>query len=147
MERKSITEEEFLRRMRGSIGMIALDEDCVCLDDELWDCFGILVTVDGETFEITSERTGEDDFDFGYARIEDADERLWPLRIVSTKDEPISFSGIMREDEFPTLMFKLGTRPLLITASKELTVGISHYDENGDWLDFDECGLLNDRLR
>ena len=146
MERKSITEEEFLRLMRGSIGMIALDEDGVCLDEELWYCSSIIVSVDGETHEVTSERTGEEVFDFRYARIEGADGRLWPYRIVSTKDEPISFSGMIREeDEFPAMMYNLGGRPLVITASEELDVGISHYDEHGNWLEFAERGLINDR--
>ena len=140
---KSVLEEEFLNRKNQPINYIGIYElDCI-IDDNQLDCEGIIVSFEDKQYLVKSFANGEEDFEFLY--FEFAKEYKC-RKILSSHNEPICF--IRKEDEeesFRTLRFQIGDRPILATADDGyLTIGISHWDINDDWLEFENNNLLND---
>ena len=93
---------------------------------------------------ISSKKLGEDDFDFVYYEFPQEYECR---KILSSFEEPIHF--IRKESEensYRYLRFQIGNRPILVTAyeDKWIEVGLSHWNINDEWLDFDNNNLLND---
>ena len=140
-----IQEIEFLSRKNAPIKYIGIYELDWLLDDNQLDCEGIIVAFEDKQYLIKSKAIGEDDFDFFYYEFNsDYDCR----KIVASVDEPICF--IRKEDEEDisrVLRFKIGGRPILATAFEDnlITIGISHWDINDEWLEFENNNLLNDK--
>ena len=140
-----ISEQEFLSMSNIPIKYIGIYELDWLMDDNLLDFVGVIVAFENRRFLITSKAIGEDDFEFLYYDFsQDYDCR----KIISSPDEPIYF--IRKEDEkdtFRVLRFQIGNRPILVTADEDsfLTVGLSHWDINGEWLAFDNRYFFNDK--
>lgn len=114
-------------------------------DDNLLDCESIIVKVNDKLFEIGSTYSGQGTYDFSFEELSDFNTAGWPRKIASTETEPINF--IRKETEpnrFHVLRFEIGSRPLLITAEKDgLTVGLSHWDNDGKWIEYENNKLPN----
>ncbi len=138
-----IPEQEFLARKHIPVHYIGIYELDWLLDDNQLDCEGIIVAFGDKHYLIQSQAIGEDDFDFSYYEFnEDYECR----KILSSPEEPIRF--ICKEEEadsFRGLRFQIGYRPIIATAMEDgITIGISHWDANDDWLDVENDNLLND---
>lgn len=142
---RELSECVFLSRKNTPIEYIGIYELDWILDDNQLDCEGIIVAFADKQYLIKSAAIGEDDFDFFYYEFcQPYDCR----KIISSNDEPIYF--IRKEDEeecYRKLRFQIGNRPMIATADDDglLTIGISHWDTNGEWLDFENNTLLNDK--
>ena len=140
-----ILEQEFLSRKNKPIEYIGIYELDWLMDYNQLDCEGIIVAFTDKQFLIKSLSIGEDDFEFFYYEFSQPYDCR---KIVSSSDEPIHFiRKEEEEDSFRVLRFQIGNRPILATAEADglLTIGISHWDVNGKWLDFENNNLLNDR--
>ena len=139
-----ISEQEFLSFGNNPINYIGIYELDWLLDDNQLDCEGIIVAFDDRKILVTAKELAEDDFDFIYYDFpQDYDSR----KIISSIDEPICFVRKEKEDGCsPELRFQIGNRPIIaIACEKEfLTIGISHWDINDEWLEFENNKLLND---
>ena len=139
-----ISEQEFLSFGNNPIVYIGIYELNWLMDDNLLDCDGIIVAFEKEKILITSKKLNEDDFDFVYYKFP---EEYECRKILSSFEEPIHF--IRKESEencYRYLRFQIGNRPILVTAYEDewIEVGLSHWDINDEWLDFDDNNLLND---
>lgn len=140
-----ISEQEFLRRKNKPIEYIGIYELDWLTDDNQLDCEGIIVSFTDKQYLIKSLPISEDDYGFCYYEIPQASNCR---KILSSSDEPVYFVRKEEEDDsFRMLRFQIGNRPILVTATDDgfLTVGISHWDTNGEWLDFENNTLLNDK--
>lgn len=139
---KTVSEPEFLARKNTPINHIGIYELDLFIDDNQLDCEGIIVSFEDKQYLIQSKAIGEDDFEFFYYEFtEDYECR----KTLSSPEEPMCF--ICKEEGFyPVLRFQIGARPILVTAIEDglLTIGMSHWDINGDWLEFENNNLLND---
>ena len=111
------------------------------MDVNLLDCEGIIVAFKNRKILISSQKIEEDTFDFIYYNFEGDHECR---KILSSKDEPIRF---IRKEDSNFLRFHIGERPIIVTASdiECLMVGLSHWGLNGEWIEFENDNLLNDR--
>ncbi len=139
-----ISEQDFLSLGNNPINYIGIYELDWLLDDNQLDCEGIIVAFNDRKILITTKELGEDDFDFIYY---DFSQNYDCRKIISSTDEPICF--IRKEEEegcSPELRFQIGSRPIIaIACEKEfLTIGISHWGIDGEWLEFENNNLLND---
>ena len=140
-----ILEQEFLLRKNKPIEYIGIYELDWLMDDNQLDCEGIIVSFTDKQYLIKSLSIGEDDYDFFYYEFYQSYDCR---KILSSNDEQIYFvRKEEEEDSFRVLRFQIGNRPILATADDEglLTIGISHWDVNDEWLDFENNHLLNDR--
>ena len=138
--------EAFQKCCFGKIDYIAIAKWYHEYDDNLLDCDTIIIKVNDKLFEIGSCYSGQRNYDFSVEEFSDFNTELWPRKIVSTPEEPIRFIRKETEpDSFPVLRFEIGYRPLLVTANEtNLTVGLSHWDAEGNWVEFENNCLLND---
>ena len=139
-----LSEQAFLSISNCPIHYIGIYELDWLLDENQLDCEGIIVAYDNKKILITTKSIGEDDFEFVYY---DFPQDYECRKILSSSGEPIVF--IRKEEEkdtFRVLRFQIGSRPILATACEDqfLTIGISHWDINDEWLEFDNNNLLND---
>lgn len=140
-----ISEQEFLLREKEPIEYIGIYELDWLIDDNQLDCEGIIVAFSDKQYLIKSLSIGEDDYEFFYYEFSQAYECR---KILSSDKEPIYFvRKEEEEDSFRMLRFQIGNRPILATAEADelLTIGVSHWDANDKWLDFENNNLLNDR--
>ena len=138
-------EQEFLLRKDEPIEYIGIYKLDWLIDDNQLDCEGIIVAFSDKLYLIKSLSIGEDDYEFFYYEFSQAYECR---KILSSDKEPICFvRKEEKENSFRALRFQIGNRPILATAEADglLTIGISHWDVNGKWLDFENNNLLNDR--
>lgn len=123
------------------IGIYELD---LIIDDNQLDCEGIIVAFEDRKILVKSQAIGEDDFEFLYYSFENAYDCR---KIISSPNELIHY--ILKEDEensYRVLRFAIGKRPILVTACEEfVTIGISHWGLNDEWLEFENNNLLNDK--
>ena len=140
---KSVLEEEFLKRKNQPVNYIGIYELDWIIDDNQLECEGIIVSFEDKRYLIKVFEYGKDNFEFAYFEFE---KEYMCRKILSSPKEPICFiQKENEEDSFRTLRFQIGTRPILVTACYDcLTVGISHWDINGNWLEFENSNLLND---
>lgn len=139
-----VSEQEILCRINTPINYIGIYEPDLIIDDNLLDCEGIIVAFEDKQYLIQSKAINEDDFKFFYYEFT---ENYECRKIVSSPEEPICF--IRKEEEedfFQELRFQIGIRPILVTANDDgfLTIGISHWDINDEWSEFENNNLLND---
>ena len=139
-----ISEQEFLSFGNNPILYIGIYELNWLMDDNLLDCEGIIVAFEKAKILISSKKLGEDDFDFVYYEFPQEYECR---KILSSFEEPIHF--IRKESEensYRYLRFQIGNRPILVTAYEDewIDVGLSHWDINDEWLEFENNHLLND---
>lgn len=140
-----ISEQEFLLKKKEPIEYIGIYELDWLIDDNQLDCEGIIVAFSDKQYLIKSLSIGEDDYEFFYYEFSQAYECR---KILSSDKEPICFvRKEEEEDSFRVLRFQIGNRPILATAEADglLTIGVSHWDVNDEWLDFENNNLLNDR--
>ena len=140
-----ILEQEFLLRKKEPIEYIGIYKLDWLIDDNQLDCEGIIVAFSDKLYLIKSLSIGEDDYEFFYYEFSQAYDCR---KILSSDKEPIYFvRKEEEEDSFRVLRFQIGNRPILATAVADglLTIGISHWDVNDKWLDFENNNLLNDR--
>ena len=140
-----ISEQEFLLRKKEPIEYIGIYELNWLMDNNQLDCEGIIVAFSDKQYLIKSLSIGEDDYEFFYYEFSQAYECK---KILSSDKEPICFvRKEEEEDSFRVLRFQIGNRPILATAEADglLTIGVSHWDVNDEWLDFENNNLLNDR--
>lgn len=141
---KTANEQEFLVRTGSGIKYIGIYELDWHLDDNQLDCEGLIVVFEDNQYLIQSKAIGEDDFEFFYYEFnEDYECR----KILSSPEEPIIF--IRKEEEensYRALRFQIEERPIVAMAIEDglMTIGISHWDINDDWLEFENNNLLND---
>lgn len=141
---KQISEKEFLCRANSYVHQIEIDDSCWLLDDNLLDCAGIVVSFSDKKYFITGEEADDDFGQFIYYEYSDSEIELFPKKIISTEEERILFINFQKDIGGPELRFHIGNRPILVTAKADcLAVGISHYDVDGEWLEFDNNVLLN----
>lgn len=141
---KTVNEQEFLVRTGSAIKYIGIYELDWLLDDNQLDCEGLIVVFEDKQYLIQSKAVGEDKFEFFYYEF---NEKYECRKIISSPEEPIYFIRKEEEEEsYRVLRFKIGARPILATADDDglLTIGISHWDINDDWLEFENNNLLND---
>ena len=141
---KAVSEQEFLIRKNMPINYIGIYELDWIIDDNQLDCEGIIIAFEDKQYLIQSKSIGEDDYEFFYYEFTGNYESR---KILSSTTEQIHF--IRKEEEkeaFRVLRFQIGERPILVTADDDglLTIGISHWDINDNWLEFDNNYLLND---
>ena len=139
-----ISENEFFSIAYAPIQYIGIYELNWLMDDNLLDCEGIIVAFEKAKILISSKKLGEDDFDFVYYEFPQEYECR---KILSSFEEPIHF--IRKESEencYRCLRFQIGNRPILVTAYEDewIDVGLSHWDINDKWLEFENNHLLND---
>ena len=139
-----ISEQEFLSLSNNPIQYIGIYELNWLMDDNLLDCEGIIIAFENRKILISSKEIGEDDFDFIYY---DFSQEYECRKIISSSEESICF--VRKEEEevaSRTLRFQVGYRPILVMAyeNKWLTVGLSHWDINGEWMEYENNNLLND---
>lgn len=140
---KTVLEEEFWDRKNLLINYIGIYELDWIIDDNQLDCEGIIVSFEDKQYLIKSFARGDNAFDFSYFEFsEDYECR----KVLSSQNEPISFiRKENEEDSYPVLRFQIGARPILATAEDGfITIGISHWNINDDWLEFENHTLLND---
>lgn len=140
----AICETKFLLRKNTPIKYIGIYELKCIFDDNELDCEGIIIAFKDKKYLIQSKAIAEDDYEFFYYEItQDYECR----KIISSKNEVINFiRKEEEEDSFRVLRFQIGNRPILVTADDGLlTVGISHWDINEQWLEFENNNLLNDK--
>ncbi len=133
--------------LKGPVHYIALSDDSICYDDNLYDCSEILVYAGDTYFIIASQRIGYDQNDFLISSFRWVNMELdYHRKIISTEEEPLVF--IRREDDietYPVLRFHLGERPVLVTADDgTIMIGLSHWDVDGNWMEYENNTLLND---
>lgn len=136
-----ISEQEFLSLGNNPIQYVGIYELDWLMDDNLLDCEGIIVAFEDEKILISSKKTGEDKYDFVYYKFKDEYECK---KIQSSPEEPVRF--IRKEDDgFYYLRFHIGDRPILVTAyeTEWITVGLSHWDLDGEWIEYENNNLLN----
>lgn len=140
---KSISEEEFLNRKNKPINYIGIYEiDCI-IDDNMLDCEGIIVSFEDKRYLIKSFINSKGNFDFLYFAF--TNDTYECRKIQSFQEEQIYFIQKEIEEDFPCILrFQIGSRPILVTADDCLTIGISHWDINDNWLEFENNNLLND---
>lgn len=137
-----VSEEEFLSRKNQPINCIGIYELCLIIDDNQLDCEGIIVSFEDKRYLIKSFAIGEENFEFSYFEFT---EEYKCRKILSSSKEPICFIQKEDDEDFCALRFQIGTRPIIAAADSDfLTVGISHWDVNGDWSEFENNNLLND---
>ena len=139
-----ISENEFFLIAYAPIQYIGIYELNWLMDDNLLDCEGIIVAFEKAKILISSKKLGEDDFDFVYYEFPQEYECR---KILSSFEEPIHFIRKESEDNsYRYLRFQIGNRPILVTAyeDKWIDVGLSHWDINDEWLEFENNHLLND---
>ena len=139
-----ISEQEFLSLSNNPIQYIGIYELDWLMDDNLLDCEGIIIAFENRKILISSKEIGEDDFDFIYY---DFPQKYDCRKILSSPDESICFVRKEKEEEASrTLRFQIGHRPILVIAyeNKWLTVGLSHWDINDEWIEYENNNLLND---
>lgn len=142
-----ISEIEFLSVKDTVIDEIEIYNLDWILDDNLLDCEGIIIRTKNGTYFIKSQKIGEDDSEFLYYRGFPNDNDSDPRKILSGDREKIFFIGKeVEEGASPLLRFKTGDRHILVTADCcGLTVGLSHWDAEGNWIEYDNTNLLNDK--
>ena len=139
-----ISEQEFLSLGNNPIQYVGIYELNWLMDDNLLDCEGIIIAFENRKILISSKEIGEDDFDFIYY---DFPQNYDCRKILSSPDESICFVRKEKEEESSrTLRFQIGHRPILVIAyeNKWLTVGLSHWDINDEWIEYENNNLLND---
>ena len=138
-------EEFFYEGADKPVDYIAISEPNLIVDEGLLYADSIMVGRADSIYEIRCIRLREDVYDFQYERFGGFNPELWPLRIVSTEEEPLRFIGKETQEgdnyHLSMLRFMIGDRPLLITADDDLSVGISHWDSNGEWMEFENNSL------
>ena len=140
---KTVLEQDFLSIIGAPIEYIGIYELEIFEDSRL-ECEGIIVAFKDKRYLIKSLAIGEDDFEFFYYEF---NEDYKCRKIIPQLEEPIYF--IRKENKekcYPILRFQIGERPILVTAddNNSLTIGISHWDINDNWLEFENNNLLND---
>ena len=142
-----VDEEEFLARQNEPIQYIGIYELIWLLDDNLLDSEGIIVAFQDKKYLISSklisQENQEEEFSFTYREFTESYEGR---SILSSPEEPISF--IQKEsDGYPVLLFRLGKRFVAVTANNDgyIAVGMTHWNENGDWVDYENDIMLNDK--
>ena len=137
---KEITEQTFLALANTRISYIGIYELFGLIDDNLLDCEGIVVCFPDRRVLIKSKAVGEDDCTFVYYEF---NQNFAGRKILSKTEEPISF---IRKESPELLRFQIGERPLLVTADDTsiVTVGLSHWGINEEWIKYENHMLLND---
>ena len=141
---KAVSEQEFLAKKGMLIEYIGIYELDWIIDDNQLDCEGIIVAYADKKYLILSQAINMDEADFFYYEFnEDYECR----KILSIREEPLYFIRKEKKEKcHPILRFQIGERPILVTALEDdyMTIGISHWDINDEWLDYDNWNLLND---
>ena len=140
-----ISEERFQRYKDRPIKYIDLSSDAHRYDDNLYECEGITIAIDDTFFGVESQRIGTDQFGFVFQEYSGCGKESWPLRVMPNAGERLSYIRKEEEEEYShVLRFQMGDRPILITADEDcLMVGLSHWDVNGNWLEYDNNILIN----
>ena len=140
---KQISETELLERANIPILQIEISDLFWLMDDNLLDCGGVVVSFEDKKILIESREIGDDLFEFVYYEYAPTDKEMLPKKITSTDEEKIVFIRIEKEGH-PALRFQIGNRPI-ITACEDgfLMVGLSHWDVNDKWLEYENNILLN----
>ena len=129
-----------------SIQYIGIYELNWLMDDNLLDYTGIIIVFDDRKILITSKKLRDEDFDFIYY---DFNEDFAGRKIISSPQEPIRFIRKEEEkDSYRTLRFQIGVRHIIVSAYEEnwIDVGLSHWDINDEWIDYENDNLLNDTI-
>ena len=138
------SEENFLKHTQEPIKFIALDNDGVCYDENVWGSIYLIVAFENALFRLESRRVGDDEYYFGYRRILSFNDSLYPYRVISTEEEQIRFMGIENEENNIKMRFGMGKRQILLTvAEDEITIGLVHRDIDDSWLEYDNDVLIN----
>lgn len=140
---KRVSEKDFFNKKHTPINYIGIYElDCF-IDENQLDCEGIIVAFEDEQYLIKSFVSGEGKLELCYFVFLD---EYNCRKILSSQEESICFVRKEIEEDFPcVLRFQIGSRPILVTADDDcLTIGISHWGINDEWLEFENNKLLND---
>ena len=143
---EKISEIEFLKTSNSHIQQIEVSDLLGLIDDNLLECKGIVVSFNDKKILIENKESSKDQYEFIYYKYAPSEREILTQKIVSTDDEKIIFIRIENEeDNSPCLRFQIGNRPILVTATDEqiLMVGLSHWDTNDKWLDYENNILLN----
>ena len=146
VQERLITDGEiFFNHADEPVHYIILDDHPWFSNTNLCDSDYVLVAIGDEVFKIGSQYVDGYEDGFTYERVTGLSATNH-RRIISTETEQLRFIRFEQEpDCSPVLRFQLGERPLLITADgNELMVGLSHWDVNDEWIDYDNIDLLND---
>lgn len=139
-------EEDFQKYIDQPIKYIDLSEDAHCYDDNLYECESIVIAIGDTFFGVESQRIDADRFGFVFQEYSGYSGESWPLRVSPKSGESISF--IRKEEEeamYQVLRLQMGNRPILITADENcLGVGLSHWDTDGNWIEFHNNILIGD---
>ena len=139
---KEITEQEFLSMMDAPIRYIGIYELDWLMDDNVLDCEGIIIAFNNRRILVSSKEIGEETYDFIYFECpDDYDCR----KIVTYPDEQIVFIKKRDEEYGRYLYFELGKRPINVFAEyiRCVTVALSHWNLNDEWVDFENDNLLD----
>ena len=141
-----ISEQRFLSLTNEPIQYIGIYKLIWMLDETILDCEGIIVAYADRRVLVTTGAGESDEYYFVYY---DVPQGCEDRKILSSFEEPISYVGMIYEDELCGMRFQMGDRPILVTICEQgyLMVGISHWDINNEWLEFDNNQLLNDMLQ
>ncbi len=146
VQERLITDGEiFFNHAEDPVHYIVLDENPWFSNTNLCDSDYVFVCIGDEIFKIGSQFEHEGEEVFTYERVTNLTASNH-RKIISTESEPLRFIRFEQEPECsPVLRFQIGERPLLITADgNDLMVGLSHWDINEDWIEYENNQLLND---
>ncbi len=135
-------EEDFFACSKEPVHYLALSKDVFFYDENLYDVCELILAIGDSLFHIRCLPSIPESDEYEFQRILSYNKDQYPFEIRSTDREALRF--IRFEKDLSILRFQKGERPLLVTASDgSLMVGISHWDTEGNWLDFDNDRLLD----
>lgn len=117
------------------VDFIYFDRYPTIYDVDLFDFMEMTVSINNHAYRVEVVRTGEDVYDFAQKEFNPFEPDDNPYVLKTSKAEPLAFVR-KTTTEYGTnmLLFKKGTKPILITADYDyqLTVGFAAEDENGN---------------
>ena len=138
---REITEEAFMEIVKNPIQYMGIYELDWLLDVNLIDCEGVIIDFHDKRILVSAKEISEEYFDFAYFEVSKDYECR---KIFTFQDE--QFKYVMKDKVASnTLHFLIGKRPLIVVADyiEQVTVAISHWDSNGEWVDFENNNLLD----
>lgn len=137
--------EAFQEYAGKAVKYIALEKGYNKYDEALLDSESLIIAFEDALFMVATQRIGYDEPGFVYSLLTGYNPETWKERIEATEDEPMVFVGEEHEpDHSPVLRFMKGDRPVLATADDgSITIGLSHWGENEEWIEFSNNCLLS----